>query len=157
MIHPEILIQRHLAARTFLSYNANEWSAIGVWATGLATVGLLFYAARQLTEARRLRDDQTRPFLVVDFSFRSILVSIRVSNTGTTAAKDARVVLDAPVESTAATVRWQGSGLFGSGLPQFAPGRHLDFALDSFPRRRDSRLPMVFTGGWSTPTPIGRT
>ena len=43
-------------------------------------------------------------------------------------------------------VKWQDSGLFATGVPLFAPGREMRFAVDVFPKRRELGLPMVVTG-----------
>ena len=65
-----------LAEPTFLGVRADEWSALGVWFTGLVTLGLLLYAARQLHQASQMRDEQSRPYVVVDFHGRSIMISL---------------------------------------------------------------------------------
>jgi hypothetical protein len=120
---------------------------IGVWFTGLITVGLLGYAVVQIRDGRKQREDQTRPFIIVDFDFRSSVVSLAVRNIGPSAASDVRVALDARIErSNGAAVNWQTTGLFSDGVPLFAPGRLMRFFLDEFQHRFDKQLPMQFSG-----------
>jgi hypothetical protein len=132
------------ATRTFLSLNLSEWAAVSV----IIGVGVsLLVGSGQLRQVRRIRDEQTRPFIIVDFHFRSILASLSVRNVGQTAAEDVRVFLDQPVSSTVMTdVNWQHSGLFADGVPLFAPGREMRFVLDVMSERIESGLPMTFTG-----------
>jgi hypothetical protein len=102
-----------IAERTFLWWRTAEWEAAGVWLTGIVTIGLLIYAVRQLRDARKVRDDQTRPYIVVDFHFKSIMVALSIKNIGQTPAKDVRVTLDRPVTSAVMPkVDWQESGIF---------------------------------------------
>ena len=136
-----------LAERTLLWWRTSEWEAVGVWVTGLLTVGLLVYAARQLHESRELRDEQSRPYVIVDFHFKSIMISLSVKNIGQTPAKDLRVHLDDRLTSAVMpSVEWQDSGLFADGVSTFAPGREMRFALDTFPSRVEARLPMSLSG-----------
>ena len=90
-----------LAERSFVWVRTSEWEAIGVWITGLLTIGLLSYAALQLRHAREVRDDQTRPYIIVDFSFRSVLVELSVKNIGQTPARNVRVKLADELTSAA--------------------------------------------------------
>lgn len=111
------------AERSFLWWRTAEWEAVGVWLTGIVTIGLLIYAVMQLHEARGVRDDQTRPYIVVDFHFKSVMVALSVKNIGQTPAKNVRVRLDKPVTSAVMpSVEWQESGLFKDGVSMFAPG-----------------------------------
>jgi hypothetical protein len=135
-----------LAEPTFLKLTAGEWEAIGVWVTGGITIGLLWLAWRQLVHAREARNDQTRPFVIVDVDFRSILIMLTVKNTGLTAARKVRVTFDEPLTSAATDPDWQASSAFKSGIPFMAPGRELRFFLDSYLERTEKLYPMVIKG-----------
>jgi hypothetical protein len=136
-----------VAERSFLWWRTAEWEALGVWLTGIVTIGLLIYAVMQLREARGVRSDQTRPYVVVDFHFKSVMVALSVKNVGQTPAKNVRVKLDEPVTSAVMpSVEWQESGLFKDGVSMFAPGREMRFALDVMSKRRERGLPMTISG-----------
>jgi hypothetical protein len=51
-----------LAVRTLFGLDPAEWEAIGVWVTGLVTLGLLWLAYRQLKQAsnQRLQEEKQR-------------------------------------------------------------------------------------------------
>lgn len=136
--------------RTFLWWRTSEWESAGVWITGLLTIGLLIYASLQLRHSRQVRDDQTRPYIIVDFYFRSVMVALSVRNIGQTAARDVRVKLANVLTSAAATdstLPWQTQGLFGSeGVALFAPGREMRFLLDAFDKRYEAKLPTSISG-----------
>lgn len=137
---------------TLFGLRADAWAAIGVWATlvvsGIAAVLVL----RQVIEARRLREDQTRPFVIVDVAFRSVLVELVVKNIGATAAKNVVVHFDTKIESKH-DLGWLQSPLFATGMPLMAPGRTIRFFLDSFPARVEAGLPMVITGAVTYDSP----
>jgi hypothetical protein len=139
-----------MSERTFLWWRTSEWESAGVWATGLLTIGLLIYAALQLRHSQQVRDDQSRPYIVVDFHFRSVMVALTVRNIGQTAARDVRVRLAQPLTSAAATDRslpWQSQGLFGpEGVSLFAPGREMRFLIDAFHERYEANLPTSISG-----------
>ena len=140
-----------LAEPTFLRLRADAWGAI-------LTALLLGFAAFQLRHARRVKDDQTaeararldeqtRPYVIVDFHFRSALISLSVTNIGQTAASDVRIRLRDRVESAVMPdVAWQDSGLFVDRTAQFAPGREMRFVLDIFHERVAKGLPMSMSG-----------
>gem|GEM_PF-1863416 len=126
-------------------WRTSEWEAAGVWFTGLLTVGLLVYAATQLGESKRLRAEQTRPFVVVDLvpDFLTIMV---VKNVGSTVARNVRVCFDRRIETTLSSgANWQDSGLFQDGIKTLAPGRELRFNFDSIVQRVKSGLPLRYT------------
>jgi hypothetical protein len=54
---------------------------------GVLIVAALF-AWRQVGEARKLREDQARPFVMVDFDVRDHMIFLVVSNIGESVAKD---------------------------------------------------------------------
>lgn len=50
----------------FLSLDASEWTAVGTIATAVVALVAAGFAFAQVREARRTREDQIRPFVVVD-------------------------------------------------------------------------------------------
>lgn len=59
-----------------------------------------FVATRQVREARRLREDQARPFIVADFDVRDHLIFLTVSNVGTSLAREVRFDIEPELRST---------------------------------------------------------
>lgn len=141
------MIDALLAERSFLWWRTTEWEAVGVWITGLVTVGLLVYAAVQIHDARGVREDDTRPYIIVDFHFKSVMLSLSVKNIGQSPAKDVLVTLDKPITSAVMpSVEWQNSGLFKDGVSMFAPGREMRFAVDVMSDRQGAGLPTTISG-----------
>src|SRR4051794_8114074 len=137
-----------LAEHSFLWWRTSEWEAIGVCVTAALTIFLVIYAIRQLGHARRVRDEQTRPYVIVDFSFRDVLIELSVKNIGQTAARNVRVKLADELTSAAdiKSLAWQHEGLFGDGVAMFAPGREMRYLFDRFDTRMSSGLPMSISG-----------
>lgn len=131
---------------TLLGLTADEWQALGTVVTALLTAGLLAYAIVQVGQAKKLRDDQTRPFVIVDVNFRSIVIELVIENIGATAATDVLVAFDTPLASTSRAPDWQHSSAFTDGVPMMAPRRRIRFFLDSYVTRDKSDLPMQITG-----------
>jgi len=59
-------------------WSAEEASALASWLTFAVLLGSLIFAARQVKEAVRLREAQTRPFVVVDFDTEGILLNLTI-------------------------------------------------------------------------------
>jgi hypothetical protein len=135
------------STQTLLGLGAAEWEAIGVWVTAGITLGLFVYAYVQLRDARELRIEQARPYIIVDLSFRRFLIHVSIKNTGQTAAKNVRVTFDEPlVASEPDRVEWQHSKPFTDGIPFMAPGREMRYLLDTYPARAAQNLPMTISG-----------
>lgn len=144
------------AARTFIGLPADTWTAIGVWLTMFVCVILAVLAFHQLGEAQRLRREQARPLVIVDVSFRSVLMRVSVRNIGATPARDLTVTFNEKRESTMRDPDWLDSTLFTEGMPMLAPGRELLFNFDSYPARIEKGLPMVLAGCAKYSSPADR-
>ncbi len=57
------------------------------------------FAWRQVHEARKLREEQARPFVIVDFE-PDFLVYLTVQNLGGTMARDVIIQFDKPLKTT---------------------------------------------------------
>lgn len=136
-----------LAERTLFDIRAGEWAALGVWATIIVYLVLAAVAIRQLKEAQVLREEQSRPVVLVDVVFRSILMDLSIRNVGPTVASNVFVTFDEPPATKAmANIDWLSSTTFTQGIPMMAPGREIRFHFDTYPARHGSGLPMVITG-----------
>jgi hypothetical protein len=122
---------------------AEAWSAIGVWATVAVYAGVLGYAIRQVREARQLREQQLRPFVVAEF-VPGTLITFRVKNYGQTMARNVRLRWDPWPETTFSDDPvWQSpekSVLFSAGIPFLPPGQAVTTLFDHFPARVGANL-----------------
>lgn len=80
-------------------WTAAGWAAVAAWATFLVAVAAAAFAWRQVLEARKTREDQAQPFVVVDFEPSKagrIFMDLVVRNTGTTLATNVRMTFNLP-------------------------------------------------------------
>ncbi|RHW23639.1 hypothetical protein D0Z08_28885 [Nocardioides immobilis] len=136
------------------TWEAAEWGAFGqVGALVVATIaGVLVWL--QVRHGRQVREDQTRPYVIVDFEFRGIAVMITVSNIGTTPATDVRITFDRPLESPTQGLNANRFALFSEPIPMLAPGRKINVLFgkgpDFFPADESVPLRYVATVTYKT-------
>lgn len=117
----------------------------------IATVAVALVAAVvayfQVREARRLRTEQTQPFVVIDLApnpFVPAVIDFTMKNTGTTLAKNVRFTFDPPLETSEDKYQLKDSLLFRRGVPALPPGKELRFMLDIGHQRHAANLPNVY-------------
>lgn len=126
--------------------SAAESAAAAAWATFAVLVITAVFAWRQVREAARLRCEQTRPFVIVQYEFRSVLIQIAIRNVGKTVARNVRIDFDQPLQSRQFGDRkFAEMVLFTEGIPNLAPGQAIRVHFDHFPNRADAGLPMRYT------------
>jgi len=119
------------ASDEFLSLGAASWSALAAVATVLVYLALLVYAVKQVGEARRLREAQARPFVIVDFE-PTWLLQLVVQNIGQTAAQDVVMRFDPPLDSSMPKPHpWEESSAFTHGIPLLPPHRTIRVDFDT--------------------------
>jgi hypothetical protein len=125
--------------------DAATWTALAAWATVIVYIGLFFYARRQVGEARRLREEQARPFVVVDFEL-GFLVFLTVENLGRTMARNVTIRLDKPLDSTLPEPHdFDESPIFrGEPIPALPPGKQVRVLFDQAAARLASDLPRSY-------------
>lgn len=129
------------------AWSPATWAAAGVWLTLAVYTAIAFFAFRQVSEARALREEQARPFVVAEF-VPGIIISFRVQNLGRTLARNVRLTWDEFPQVTSQfrdDPAWQspaGSVLFSDGIPVLAPGQVVETLFDHFPQRTEDDLPM---------------
>jgi hypothetical protein len=103
------------------------------------------FARNQVKEARELREEQNRPFVVVDIqSDPGSLVYLEVVNMGTSLACDVRIEIDPPLES-AIDIPVGKLKMLNEGIATLAPGKkYRTFFDQGFRRNEDSDLPMNY-------------
>jgi hypothetical protein len=128
---------------------ADEWQVYLV----AAQLGVLLIAALvagwQVLEARRLRLERNRPFVVVDFDIdmsKGYLIFFEVANTGTSLARDVQIGVDPPLES-AIDIDVGKLKMLNEGIATLPPGKKLRTFFDMSFRRNEDRpdLPMTYT------------
>lgn len=110
------------------TWGAPEWTAfaaLGTFAVALIASGI---ALIQLWQAKALYREQVRPFVIVDFSFDGLLVSISVKNTGSTPAMNVSMTFDPPLRGED-FYDTANAPMFAKGIPMMAPGREMRVRL----------------------------
>ncbi|MFF4894618.1 COG1361 family protein [Micromonospora chersina] len=125
------------------TWGGSEWQAV---ASFIAVFVAGPIALWQVLEARRVRLEQSRPYVIVDFEFRGIAIYLTIRNIGMTMARDVRIKFDSPLVSTFANSAVGESRVFREPIPMVAPGRTISFLFDSFPDRYAKReeFPMEY-------------
>jgi hypothetical protein len=126
-----------------------NWSS-GDWA-GLTFVVLVlaaFVAWRQVKEAQRLRQEQARPFVIIDFHPWRSLIELTIKNVGATLARDVQFAFTPPLATTHDETAGRGNlmelSLFKNGIPALAPGKTITLFFDSFPARVEQEMPFSY-------------
>ncbi len=130
--------------------NAVIWTDVAL--VGIAALQFVvlivaaFVAWRQVREARRLREEQQRPFVVIDFEVeRGYIAFLVVSNLGTSLARDVRFSIDPPLESAVPSVALDKMKMLNQGISTLAPGKKIRTFFDMGDRRGKTDLPMTYT------------
>src|SRR5205823_3560025 len=131
-----------------------DWIAA---ASGLVLLGQLvvfaltaWFARKQVNEARRLREAQIRPFVVVDAFVRKKHPFLSVTNSGTVPARDVKIEFDPPLESSLED-EWQfylpiqDTKIFSEGIPTLVPERQYQGLFDNMPSREGKDLPDTYS------------
>jgi hypothetical protein len=122
-------------------------AALAAWATVLIYIVIGLFAWRQVRKARKLREEQARPFVIVDFE-PGFLVYLTVENLGRTMARDVRIQFGKPLETTLERPREiDETPLFREAIPALPRARRSACCSISSPRgwRPGSRSHMTLT------------
>lgn len=105
-----------------------------------------FVAWHQVKEARGLREQQIRPFVVIDFEVEDFLIFLAVSNIGNALARDVRFKID-PAFSTAIENPLDEMKLLRDGTSTLAPGKKIRTLFDSALQRKPDDYPDLYRVG----------
>jgi hypothetical protein len=137
-----------LALSVWLSpwdYSSSDWAGL----TFGVLVTTAFLALRQVTEARRLREDQARPFVIIDFHPWETIIDMTIKNIGATMATGVTFEFDPPLSSTLDERPGRGwlteLNLFKHGIPSLPPGKEVTLLFDQFPSRLERKLPLTYS------------
>ena len=129
--------------------DASGWTAYGTWATAAVALAGAIYAGVQVHDARQLRRDQAKPFVVVDFEQTPGTlhgIDFVIHNTGLTLAKNVKVTFDTtPEAALQAGYPLKDSALLKNGIPSMPPGKRITALFDWSTERHKSELPVVYT------------
>jgi hypothetical protein len=126
-----------------------------LWTAGAAVAQTIIVAAaagvayRQVQVARLTREDQARPFVIVDFDMSEPpLIYLVIANIGKTMARRVRIHTDPLLASSLDRDDELGYiaklPLFTEEIPTLAPGRQLRLLFDSFPQREQGKFDDVY-------------
>ena len=125
--------------------------------------GVLVIAAlvawRQVGEARRLREEQARPFVIIDLQVFSTIAEFKITNIGATIARDVRFEFTPELASTFDGATFEmplaETALFKRGLPSLPPGKEITTLFDQLPTRFATELPDDYEVRISYSDPLG--
>ena len=133
--------------RSEVAPTAGEWSALFAGLTLLvavvaAIVALIQYRAHLAAERSR-----TRPYVIVDYAFRSILMQVEIKNIGATAATDVKLSVDPPFESGLRDQADRLNAVFSNAetISMLAPGRRILYTFDRAPDYYDAKRQECYT------------
>lgn len=130
------------------NWTADTWVAISQLGTLIVAGVAALFARHQVLEARRIREDQARPFVIVDIQpgpGAGHLLHLVVENIGTTAAQDVHITFDPPLEqSNDSGYPLAESVLVREGIRMLPPGRCIRAFFDAGPDRLKTDLPMRY-------------
>jgi hypothetical protein len=111
--------------------DGSDWQAIWAYCTFIVAGMTAFFALAQLSAHHEAQREQSRPYVIVDFAFRSTLLSFEVKNIGQTPSKDISLAWDLNPRSTDKD-RDQvlKRNLVEAKIPFLAPGRAIRYFID---------------------------
>ncbi|MGH2777390.1 MAG: hypothetical protein ACRDJB_01950 [Actinomycetota bacterium] len=130
-----------------MDWQAADWSALGqVGALVVAVVaGILVW--RQVRHTAQAREDQTRPYVIVDFEFQGWEVLLAIRNIGTSPAMDVQITFDKPLQAPHIEDPDE-LAVFTDGIPMLAPGRLIAIPFGNgpnfFSEGVDEKLPLRY-------------
>ena len=129
-----------------MAWSPAAWSALAAW-TGVLIAGLVgLIALKQVKEARRLREEQARPYVVayMEATRAPEFVELVVRNFGKTIAHDIRMTADPPLMRSGHGGKPPEEVVTFEVLSVLVPGQewrtHWDYSTD----RRETELPDVY-------------
>lgn len=110
--------------------DGSDWQAIWAFFALLVAALAASVALAQLAAHHEMQREISRPYVIVDFSFKSVLLSLEVKNIGQTPAKNIHFSWDVePQVSDPRLNQILGRGLVTEGIPFLAPGRAIQYRL----------------------------
>jgi hypothetical protein len=122
-------------------WSSSDWAGL----TFLVLVAAAIVAWRQVKEAQRLREEQARPFVVIDIEPWNPFVDLKITNLGKTVAQDVQFQFKPQLISVKdeqhGLVPVAELNLFRNGIASLAPGKQITLWFDRYPERVEQGLP----------------
>jgi len=131
----------------FAGLNPEEWTAVGTLGTAIVALLAAVFAGWQVCEIRRARQEESRPFVIVDIQSSAAwnnLLNLVIENAGPTLARDVRVSFTPPLQSSNEHVDLESTVLLTEGIPMLPPGRQVKAFFDASHERKGKGLPMRY-------------
>lgn len=122
-------------------------AAVAEAVTAVIAVAAAIFAWLQVREARRSREAQTQPFVVVDIEPGRVWMNwltLVIENVGPTLAKEVKVTFDPPLTTTVKDNLLPDSTLLLEGIAALPPGRRVETLFDLSHDRLQQGLPMRY-------------
>jgi len=121
----------------------DEWSALFAGLTLVAAVIAAAIALGQLRAHFATERARNRPYVIVDYAFKSILMQIEIKNIGTTAARNVVLRVDPPFESGLRDQAATLNAVFAKPeqISMLAPGRRILYTFDRAPDYHSEKRP----------------
>lgn len=143
------------AASCSMSCMVHVWdSETSAYVAALAQVGTFVialvaavFAWRQVREARKTREAQSQPFVVVDVVPGKLWpnrLTLVVENIGSTLARDVKLTFNPPLSSSFDDNALAKSVLIREGISVLPPGRRIETLFDYSHDRLERKLPMRY-------------
>jgi hypothetical protein len=139
----------------FGAWKPEDWSALAAATTTLIALVATAIAIIQVRQARKLREEQAQPFVIVDFepsSASNIFLDLVIKNTGQTLARDVKITFEPPLKSAyysspGAPEQYDimQAAIIREGIPTLPPGKEFRIHFERMPDRFTSDLPRSYT------------
>lgn len=130
-----------------LAWNAETWTALGTVTTAAIALVAAVVGFRQLHVAREAREDQIRPFVIVDIAPSPAwgnILNLVVENVGLTLARDVHIRFTPELQTSRDQYDLASSVLIKSGIPSLPPRRRIVTIFDLSHERKQTDLPMTY-------------
>ncbi len=127
--------------------SAEEWTAVGTLGTAIVALLAAVFAGWQVWEIRRARQEESRPFVIVDIQSSAAwnnLLNLVIENAGSTVVRDVRVSFTPPLQSSNDHVDLESTVLLTEGIPMLPPRRQVKAFFDAAHDRKGKGLPMRY-------------
>jgi len=129
----------------FAAWQPEHFSALGTCVTAVVAVIAAVFAGYQVREARRTREAQTQPFVMVDIQPSRVwqnLLLLVIENIGMTLAKDVKITFTPALTTSLADSALPQSVLLREGIPALPPRRRIEVLFDVSHDRLAANLPL---------------
>lgn len=135
-------------------YSPEQYAAAAAWVGAVAAVvsvvvliGTGYFILGQLREAQRLREDQSRPYVVVRWDIDGQVIYLVIENLGQSTATDVHITFEDRLVSKAfQEIDFAELAALKNGIPTLVPRQQLRFHFDMSVTRLDAELPLTYAG-----------